>query len=68
MVRVGVRCARYLIRVYLGLAVIEFVLLSQCVIEFGCMSSCLWVGLGRDVLVFFSCFECAGLEFVVLGS
>ena len=67
--RVGVRCTRYLMHVYSSLGVIEFVLLSQCVSLCGCMSSYLGLGLGlgRDDSALFSCFECAGLEFVVLG-
>ena len=71
MCRVGVFCARYLIRVCLGLGFIEFILLSHFASACGCMSSCLglglWLELGRDVLVLFSCFEFAGLEFVLLG-
>ena len=43
----------YLMRVYIGLGVIEFVLLSQCIIVCGCMSSCLGLGLGE---MFWSCF------------
>ena len=66
-------------RLNLGIGVIEFVQFSQCVRVYCSMSSCLGLGIGlglwlelgigleRDVLILFSCLQCARLEFVVLG-